>query len=86
MVLGTITILTTDRQSNSKDLNQVLTDAGHLILARLGVNVQKGCIEHCTGLISLAIEGEADKINALLRKLKDISGIKAELNIMAEDR
>lgn len=85
IILGTLTILTTDRQASSRALNQALTDSGHLIMARLGVNVHKQCLEHCTGLIVLAVEGEADKIKALADELHKIPDVKAQLAIMAEE-
>jgi metal-responsive CopG/Arc/MetJ family transcriptional regulator len=84
-ILGTLTILTSDRQSSSRDLNQLLTDSGHLVMARLGVNVQKHCVEHCTGMIVLALEGDAAKIEKLSEDLHQIPGVKARLAVMAEE-
>jgi metal-responsive CopG/Arc/MetJ family transcriptional regulator len=83
-ILATITILLTDRQSNHSSMNQLLSENGHLIMARLGVNVQKKCLEHCTGLIVVAVEGEREKIQALTDSLNRIEGLKAELVVMAE--
>lgn len=80
--LATITILVKDRQTNSKDVQQILTDNGHLIIARLGVNVQRSCVENCTGLITVAVEGTADEINGLTEKIDSLYGIVAKNNIM----
>ena len=82
--LATITILVKDRQSHSRDVNQLLTDNGHLIMARLGVNVQKSCVEHCTGLITLAIEGEVKEIRDLTKALDGLYGIIAKSIIISK--
>jgi len=42
--LATISILIKDRQNHSSEVNRILTENGHLILARLGVNLQHHCI------------------------------------------
>ena len=83
-ILATISILTTDRQAVSSELNKILTDAGHLIIARLGVNVQRNCFEHCTGLITLAVEGDGPKIAELEQKLKALIHTNVKLTIMKE--
>ena len=82
--LATISILVKDRQSHSPDLNQILTDHGHLILARLGVNVQRHCIEHCTGLITIVLEATADEINQLTEKLDGLYGVVAKKNVLTD--
>lgn len=82
--LATITILIKDRQSHAKDVQQILTDSGHLIIARLGVNVQRACVENCTGLITVAVEGTNQEINKLTEKLNKLYGIVAKNNIMTE--
>ncbi|MBD3247679.1 hypothetical protein GF382_00115 [Candidatus Falkowbacteria bacterium] len=76
--LGTITILVKDRQKASVDLQKILTEAGHMIMARLGVNPQRACIEHCTGLVVLVVEGNARDISALAKKIDRIYGIVAK--------
>ena len=76
--LGTITILVKDRQMHAKDVQQMLTDNGHLIMARLGVNVQPACIENCTGLICVAVKGTAKEINDLTKKIDKLYGIAAK--------
>jgi len=82
--LGSITILIKDRQTHAKDVNQLLTDNGHLIMARLGVNVQKSCVEHCTGMIAVAVEASAKEINDLAEKLDKLYGITAKASIMTD--
>ena len=82
--LATITILVGDRQTNSENVNKMLTENSHLIMSRLGVNVQKSCVENCTGLISIAIEGTTKEINDLTKKLDGLYGIVAKASIMTE--
>jgi len=82
--LASITILVKDRQTHAKDIQQILTDSGHLIMARLGVNPQRSCVSNCTGLITVAVEGTAKEINGLTRKLNKLYGIVAKKNIMTE--
>ncbi|MCK4525216.1 MAG: hypothetical protein KAU07_02155 [Candidatus Andersenbacteria bacterium] len=82
--LAAITILVKDRQANSENVNKMLTENSHLIMSRLGVNVQKSCVENCTGLISIAIEGTTKEINDLTKKLDGLYGIVAKASIMTE--
>jgi len=82
--LGTITILVKDRQVHAEDVNRLLTDNGHMIMARLGVNVQKSCVEHCTGMITITVEATAKEINDLTKKLDKLYGIVAKASIMTE--
>lgn len=82
--LGTITILIKDRHAQAPDINQILTDHGHIILARLGINLQPRCIEHCMAMITLAVQGTAKEISALTEELDAIYGIVAKANLMTE--
>ncbi|MFH1326289.1 MAG: hypothetical protein ABIH48_02365 [Candidatus Falkowbacteria bacterium] len=83
--LGTITILVKDRHSNAKSVNQVLTEHGHIIVARLGVNVNRTCLKNCTGLITITVEGTAKQINALKRELDKLYGIVAKKIIITSE-
>jgi metal-responsive CopG/Arc/MetJ family transcriptional regulator len=82
--LGTISILIKDRQSNADGVQKILTEAGHTILARLGVNVEPACIEHCTGLICVAAQGTDKEISDLCEKLNALNGIAAKASILTE--
>jgi len=82
--LATITILVKDRQMHTKDVQQILTDHGHLIMARLGVNPARSCVKNCTGMITVAVEGTADEINDLTKELDRLYGIVAKANIMTD--
>jgi len=82
--LATITILVKDRQTNSENVNKMLTENSHLIISRLGVNVQKSCVENCTGMIAIAIEGTTKEINDLTKNLDGLYGIVAKASVMTE--
>ncbi|MFA4942451.1 MAG: hypothetical protein WC564_02330 [Patescibacteria group bacterium] len=84
-VLGTISILTSNRQSSSAAMNQLLTDFGHHIMARLGVNINRQCVESCPGLITLTVDSKKDLLIELVAKLNAIPEIKAEMCIMMEE-
>lgn len=83
--LATITILVKDRQMHSKDVNRLLTEHGDIVLARLGVNVQRTCVEHCTGMITVAVEATAEEISGLTKKLDGLYGIVAKTSVMTDD-
>ncbi|MEA3398733.1 MAG: hypothetical protein U9R06_03250 [Patescibacteria group bacterium] len=80
--LGTITILVKDRQTHAQDVQQILTDNGRLILARLGVNAQRSCVQHCTGLITIMVEGTSYEINRLTKQIDSLYGIVAKAVIV----
>ena len=82
--LATITILVKDRQTNSENVNKMLTENGHLIMSRLGINVQRSCVKNCTGMISIAIEGTTKEINDLTKRLDELYGIVAKASVMTE--
>jgi putative iron-only hydrogenase system regulator len=82
--LATITILIKDRHSQAPDINQILTDHGHIVLARLGVNLQPKCIENCMAMITLATQGTAKEISSLTKELDEIYGIVAKASVMTE--
>jgi hypothetical protein len=82
--LASITILVENRQTHAGDMQKLLTENGHLILARLGVNPQRACIENCTGIIAVIVEGAKKDIDALTKKLNDLYGIVAKAVIMTK--
>jgi metal-responsive CopG/Arc/MetJ family transcriptional regulator len=82
--LATVTILVKDRQTHARDVNDILTKHGHIVMARLGVNVQPLCLEHCTGFITLAVKGSALEIRQMTRDLDKLYGIVAKTMIMTE--
>ncbi len=82
--LATVSILVKDRQTHAQDVQKILTRHGHLILARLGVNVQRACIEHCTGFITVAVEGTAREIGEFTKELDELYGIVAKSCVLTE--
>lgn len=76
--LATVTILVKDREKNSPAVNQILTENGHLIMARLGVNVQRHCIEHCTAIITITVEAGVKDIKRITKELNSLYGIVAK--------
>ena len=83
--LGTISFLTTDRQTSSGPMNELLTAHGHQIRARLGLHVEPQCAEHCTGLITLALEATETEIKDLTKKLNKIPEITAKYVILTNE-
>jgi metal-responsive CopG/Arc/MetJ family transcriptional regulator len=82
--LATISILVKDRQSHAQDVQQILTANGHLVMARLGVNVQRACVENCTGFITVAVEGTVKEIRDLTNKLDGLYGIVAKAVVLTD--
>ncbi|OGI26689.1 MAG: hypothetical protein A2359_03360 [Candidatus Moranbacteria bacterium RIFOXYB1_FULL_43_19] len=81
--LAAITILVKDRQKHSADVNRILTENGHLIMARLGVNVQRHCVSNCTAMIVVAVEGTARNIAKITKQLNGLYGIAAKASVFA---
>jgi len=52
--LGTITILIKDRQMHSVDVQKILTDHGHKIMARLGVKGITDDLDKLYGIVAKA--------------------------------
>ncbi len=82
--LATITILVKDRQTHSADVNKMLSEFGHHVIARLGVNVQRTCVENCTGMITVAVEATNKEIKELTKKLDELYGIVAKSSVMTD--
>jgi len=82
--LATISILVKDRQTHAMQVNQILTDNGHIILARLGVNLSKSCVSNCTALITVAVEGGSEEIKTLTEKINSLYGIVAKATIVSD--
>lgn len=80
--LATITILVKDRQTHSPEVNRILTENGHLIMARLGVNIQRRCVSNCTAMITVALEATAKDIAKITKDLNSLYGIAAKASVM----
>lgn len=82
MIIASISIISKNRQENSKEINEVLTNYSYLISARLGVNVQKKCTKNCKAVILLALEGKEHDIKKLIVSLRKIKDLSLKLNIL----
>jgi metal-responsive CopG/Arc/MetJ family transcriptional regulator len=80
--IAVISVLVEDRQVHAKEMNQLLTDNGNLVMSRLGVNVQPMCVEGCTGVLALVVKGETMEIKGLTKKLNDLYGIVAKVSVL----
>ena len=81
--LATITILIKNRQANVAKLNKLLTDNGHLIMARLGVNVDPYCMKRCPGMITVAVRALSLKeVRDLAKRINSLRGILAKATVM----
>lgn len=69
--IGIIGIIVTNRKKNAPLVNKLLSDHSDIILARMGLP-QK---DLDTGLISLFVEGDIDRIGSLTGKLGMIKGV-----------
>lgn len=83
--LASISILTTNRQKASNQINSLLTENGHLIMSRMGANVQKNCTDHCPGMILLAIKGDEGKINDLFSRLSEVEETVVKISFFEEN-
>lgn len=80
--LATVTILIKDRQEQAPEVNRILTENGHLIMARLGVNVERRCVERCTAMIAVALEVTARDVSRITKELNGLYGIVAKSSVM----
>jgi hypothetical protein len=76
--IATITILIKDRHAHIAPVNKLLTEYGHIVIARLGVSLERQCLKGCTGLISIAAEGTKLEIEALTKKINKLKNTKAK--------
>jgi metal-responsive CopG/Arc/MetJ family transcriptional regulator len=81
--IATLTIMVQDRHNNVAKVNKILTDFGYLIIARLGVSLERHCLKNCTGLICLVLEGTKKELDGLAKKLNSVSGTKAKVTYLA---
>jgi putative iron-only hydrogenase system regulator len=66
------------REDTSKQVNQLLSDFGNLIIGRMGVPYR----EKELNVISLIVDGTNDEIGALTGKLGNIKNVKAKVSFM----
>lgn len=71
--IGTITILIVDR-TKSTEINTIISDYSDLVLCRQGLPFH----DRPVAVISLIVEGQPDKINALTGKLGRLEGVETK--------
>lgn len=82
--LATITVLVKNRQVHSENLNKLLSLNGHIIMNRLGVNVEPLCISNCYGLIVLVIKADLNSVKKFESQLKKLKGLVIKTSIMTK--
>ena len=71
--IGTVTILIVDR-SKSAEINTIISDYSDLVLCRQGLPFH----DRPVAIISLIVEGQPDRINALTGKLGRLEGVETK--------
>ena len=69
--VGFIGIIIEDRKKSAGDVNQILSDHGDVIVARMGVPYKE---KHCA-VITLIVDATTDELGALTGKLGALSGV-----------
>lgn len=70
--IGFVGIILEDRERSSEEVNGILSQYGHLIVARLGIPRPNG---HEEAVITLVVEATNDEVGALTGKLGAIRGV-----------
>ena len=81
--LGTISLFVKDRHNLAEPINKILNAEGRLILSRMGLNVEPKCISDCLAIITLAVCGSEEELNAFKGRLNELNGVSAVLNLMS---
>ena len=71
--IGTITILIADR-TKSAEINTIISEYSDLVLCRQGLPFH----DRPVAIISLIVEGQPDRINALTGKLGRLEGVETK--------
>ncbi len=72
--IGTITIIITNRASQSEKVNRILSEFGDIIIARLGVPYAPRNLN----IIALIVHASTDEIGALTGKLGTLTGVQVK--------
>ena len=59
-----------------------MSDKKHL--GTITILVKDSCVENCTGLITVAVEGTAQEINDLTKQIDELYGIVAKASIVTD--
>ena len=69
--VGVIAIIVKNREGSSKQLNDILSQFGHIIIGRMGIPYEKRGVS----IISVAVDAPSDVISALSGKIGRLEGI-----------
>lgn len=69
--IGVVGIVIEERDRVSRQLNEILSNFGHLIIGRMGVPSR----ELELSIISLIVEGTSDEIGAMTGQIGNLSGV-----------
>ncbi|MGE5474059.1 MAG: TM1266 family iron-only hydrogenase system putative regulator [Ignavibacteriales bacterium] len=71
--IAVIGIVVNDRRENASEVNEILTEFGHLIVGRLGIPYE----EKNASIISIIMDAARDDIDSITNKLDSIDGVTA---------
>lgn len=80
--LATLSILVEDRHRNIEPVNKLLTQYGYLVIARLGVSVERRCLKGCRGLITVVVEGTKKEIQTFAKELNNLKQTKVKTSLI----
>lgn len=72
--IGTITIIITNRASQSENVNRILSEFGDIIIARMGIPHAPKDLN----IIALIVHASTDEIGALTGKLGTLTGVQVK--------
>lgn len=75
--LGVVGIVVKSREDVCNQLNEILSEFGHVIVGRMGVPYR----ERGVSLIALLVDGTTDDLGALSGKLGELSGVNVKVSL-----
>jgi len=72
--IGTITIIITNRASQSENVNKILSEFGDAIIGRMGIPYTPEALH----IIALIVHASTDEIGALTGKLGKLAGVEVK--------
>ncbi|HPK53639.1 MAG TPA: iron-only hydrogenase system regulator [Smithellaceae bacterium] len=72
--IGTITVIVTNRENQSQNVNKILSEYGESIIGRMGIPYPPKGLH----IISLIVHASTDEIGALTGKLGALQGIQVK--------
>ncbi len=78
--LGFVGIIIEDREKEAQTVNKILSDFGHIIVARLGFPYEK---KRCC-VITIVVDATTDEFGALSGKLGSVEGVSVKSALTKE--